>query len=68
MDRSGAVGLAFLCAVVCFLWLQGQTVAARQANITGWHWVLAGNFRLDFGLLLDPLSSTMTLVITGSAF
>ena len=64
----GAVGLAFLCAIVCFFWLQGQTVSARQANITGWHWVLAGNFRLDFGLLLDPLSSTMTLVITGVGF
>ena len=67
----GSVGLAFLCAVVCFGWLQGQHEAARRFDQYGWHWTLVAGphqFRLDFGLLLDPLSSTMTLVITGVGF
>lgn len=64
----GCVGLAFICAVICFAWLQGQHESARHWNEYGWHWVLAGQFHLDFRLLLDPLSSTMTLIITGVGF
>jgi NADH-quinone oxidoreductase subunit L len=64
----GVVGLAFICAVLCFAWLQGQPESQRYYDAFGWHWVLAGSFHLDFGLQLDPLSSTMTLVITGVGF
>lgn len=67
----GSVGLAFACSLVCFGWLQGQHASVRQFNQFGWHWVLvlgAKEFHLDFRLLLDPLSSTMTLVITGVGF
>lgn len=63
-----AVGLAFLCAIICFAWLQGQSDASRQWDEFGWHWVLAGQFHLDFGLQLDPLSSTMSLIVTGVGF
>ncbi len=63
-----SVFLAFLCAVADFAWLQGQTSVARHADVIGWRWALAGTFHLDFGLLLDPLSSTMTLIITGVGF
>jgi NADH-quinone oxidoreductase subunit L len=67
----GCVGLAFVCAVLCFAWLQGQHEAARQFDAFGWHWTFvagAHQFHLDFGLWLDPLSSTMSLVITGVGF
>ena len=67
----GSVGLAFICAVISFAWLQGQSDATRHWDEFGWHWTLvagARQFHLDFGLLLDPLSSTMTLVITGVGF
>ncbi|MDQ2741763.1 MAG: NADH-quinone oxidoreductase subunit L [Chloroflexota bacterium] len=64
----GSVLLAFLCAIVAFLWLIGQPESARHTDLIGWHWVLAGAFHLDFGLWLDPLSSTMTLIITGVGF
>src|SRR5947209_257774 len=64
----GSVFLAFLCSVGSFFWLQGQSEASRQYNQYGWHWGLAGAFHLDFGLWLDPLSSTMTLIITGVGF
>src|SRR4051812_33588559 len=64
----GSVFLAFLSAVVCFFWLQSKDDAARRADDIGWTWSVAGAFHLNFGLLLDPLSSTMSLVITGVGF
>jgi NADH-quinone oxidoreductase subunit L len=64
----GCVGLAFICAVICFAWLQGQSDANRYYDAFGWHWAVAGTFHLDFGLQLDPLSSTMSLIITGVGF
>lgn len=64
----GSVLLAFLCACVTFAWLQGQSEATRHFNEVAWHWAIAGKFSLDFGLWLDPLSSTMTLIITGVGF
>lgn len=67
----GSVLLAFLCAVGSFFWLQGQHSSARHSDLVFWNWTLVAGqsrFHLDFGLLLDPLSSTMTLVITGVGF
>jgi NADH-quinone oxidoreductase subunit L len=64
----GCVLLAFVSALICFAWLEGQPSSARHWSEFGWHWVLAGSFRLDFGLWLDPLSSTMSLIITGVGF
>src|SRR5919202_5938423 len=62
------VGLAFVCAVLCYYWLWSQPEHDRSWTDIGWHWVLAGRFQLDFGLLLDPLSTVMILVITGVGF
>lgn len=64
----GSVFLAFLCAVADFIWLLGRAGTARHADLIGWRWVAAGQFHLNFGLLLDPLSSTMTLIVTGVGF
>jgi NADH-quinone oxidoreductase subunit L len=64
----GFVLLGFACAAICFFWLQGQSDAARSYDQVGWTWTLSGTFSLKFGLLLDPLSSLMTLIITGVGF
>jgi NADH-quinone oxidoreductase subunit L len=64
----GCVAFAFICAVICFAWLQGRSGGARYWDEFGWHWTLAGQFHLDFGLQLDTLSSTMSLVVTGVGF
>jgi len=61
----GSVLLAFGCAVVCFLWLHGQSDAGKYWDESAWRWSVAGSFHLKFGLQLDPLSSTMSLIITG---
>src|SRR5437764_13388953 len=64
----GSVLLSFLCAAYSFVWLQsnGGSVDAYDAYAT--RWVIAGTFHLKIGFLLDPLSSTMTLIITGVGF
>ena len=76
----GASGLAFLFAAISFLSLTHTTPDAARIGhqvISVWassghvgEGVLPGNLPLDinFGLLLDPLSATMLMVITGVGF
>ncbi|MDQ2715957.1 MAG: NADH-quinone oxidoreductase subunit L, partial [Chloroflexota bacterium] len=61
-----AAGLAFLFAALSFFSMLGtQPETARVSDIVIYHWVSSGDFQLNFGLLLDPLSATMLMVITG---
>ncbi|GER87839.1 NADH-quinone oxidoreductase subunit L [Dictyobacter vulcani] len=61
----GACGLAFLCAAISFFSMLATPAAQRTSDQVVYHWISAGTFSLDFGLLLDPLSMTMLLVVTG---
>jgi NADH-quinone oxidoreductase subunit L len=62
----GACGLAFLFAVTNFFAMLGTTPAsARVADQIIYTWVVSGGLTINFGLLMDPLSATMLLVITG---
>src|SRR6266850_849535 len=60
-----AMAIAFGLAVRGFLNLRGMEVEARSIESTAWHWIHTGTFPIDVSLVLDPLSSVMTLVITG---
>src|SRR5947209_3239417 len=61
-----ACGLAFLLAAISFISMTGTTPdSARIVDQTVYTWVASGTFQLNFGLLLDPLSATMLLVVTG---
>jgi NADH-quinone oxidoreductase subunit L len=64
----GLVFLSFICSVVCYFWLGGRTESARSFDDVGWTWTTSGLFHLKFGMLLDPLSSLMTLIVTGVGF
>lgn len=62
----GACGLAFACAALSFLSMLGTTPdAARTVDQQVYTWVASGAFHLNFGLLYDPLSATLLLIITG---
>ncbi len=62
----GACGLAFICATISFLSMLGTTPAsARTVDQTVYTWVASGSFQLNFGLLFDPLSATMLMIVTG---
>ena len=61
----GACGLAFLFATLSFFSMLGTPVAARTSDQVLYTWVASGDFQLSFGLLLDPLSATMLMIVTG---
>ena len=55
----------FVYTVLLFFQLQGLDRGERSRNLSLWSWIFAGNLRIDMGLLLDPLSVTFALLITG---
>jgi len=56
---------AFAVGVVLFADMLGRAGAARALHLHGFAWVPAGGLRVDFGLLVDPLSMCFVLLITG---
>ena len=60
-----AMGGSFASSLVVFLGLVGKDEHERQFVQTLFEWVPAGDFQVDIGFLVDPLSVTMTLFITG---
>jgi NADH-quinone oxidoreductase subunit L len=62
----GACGLAFLFAIFDFFSvLNAPASSGHASDLVIYNWMTAGSFKLDFGLLLDPLTATMLLVVTG---
>ncbi|GER85634.1 NADH-quinone oxidoreductase subunit L [Thermogemmatispora aurantia] len=62
----GTVALSFLFALSAFLSLLGvHPDSQRVSDASVYTWAIAGDLQVHFGLLLDPLSATMLLVITG---
>jgi len=62
---TGAVLLAFAVALVDFIQLAMRGVEDRRIETQLWEWINIGNFQVHFGLLLDPLSAVMILLVTG---
>ena len=57
--------LAFLASVVVFFALRSLDPEQRANVSQGFTWIESGGFHVDFRFLVDPLSSTMTLFVTG---
>ncbi len=62
---SGAVILSFLVALGVWISLLGRASEERVVTVHLWDWITIGNFEVGAALLIDPLSITMTLIITG---
>ena len=62
---TAAMGGSFAAAVVTFVGLVAEEAEERRFVQTLWEWVPAGDLSVDVGFLVDPLSITMTLFITG---
>jgi NADH-quinone oxidoreductase subunit L len=65
---SGVVGLAFLAAVRAVLALAARPEMDRVIAETAYTWMQVGDFSVNVGFLLDPLSAVMILVVTGVGF
>jgi NADH-quinone oxidoreductase subunit L len=62
---SLAIGLAFALALYGFVALASSHPSSRSLASSAWSWIDTGTFPIDVAMVLDPLSSVMTLVITG---
>jgi NADH-quinone oxidoreductase subunit L len=62
---SGLVGLGFVVAVATLLDLLGLPADQRVHVADLFDWISVGTFSVDVALRVDPLSITMTLVVTG---
>ncbi len=62
---TAAMAGSFVASVAVFVGLQDRPEGDRRFVQTLFEWVPAGNFTVDAGFLVDPLSVTMTLFITG---
>lgn len=58
-----AISISFLAASILFWKMLGAE--NRVLSLTVYEWFSIGSFKIDFGLLMDPISGMMTLVITG---
>ena len=62
---SGAVILSFFVSVGLFFGLMGLDEHHRVATVHLWDWITIGSFSAPAALLIDPLSVTMALVVSG---
>ena len=62
---TGMVGASFLAVVATFIDLWSKSAEQRRLTLSLFTWIPAGNFKVGFGFLADPLSITMCLFITG---
>src|SRR5580693_5172514 len=60
-----AVGGAFAAACVTFAGLEGRAPGARQFTQTFFSWIGVGGLQVKAAIVVDPLSMTMCLFITG---
>ena len=59
------MGLAFVGSIVAFAVLVGRDADQREQVRTLWTWFQSGGFVVKMGFLVDPLSVTMILFVTG---
>jgi NADH-quinone oxidoreductase subunit L len=64
----GSVGLSLLASLGALGKLLVRSPEARRVEQVLAPWIGAGNFQADWGLLLDPLSAVMVLVVSGVGF
>lgn len=62
---SGAVVLAFLAALAAFFQLAMLPAEERRVDVVVWEWISTGTIHVPFGLMFDPLTAVMVLLVTG---
>ena len=65
---STAILLSFLVSLFVFFSFLSQSPQDRLASIFLFDWIPIGNLIIKVGFVIDPISSIMTLIITGVGF
>jgi NADH-quinone oxidoreductase subunit L len=60
-----SVFVAFGGAVTALIGLLGREPEERGVVTSAWTWLATPNFKVDLSLLVDPLSVTMMLIVSG---
>ncbi|WP_101397298.1 NADH-quinone oxidoreductase subunit L [Phycicoccus duodecadis] len=61
---TGLSWASFGFGVLILVQLLGMAAEDRGMHLKLWNWVPAGSFKLDLGLLVDPLSMSFVMLIT----
>jgi len=66
----GVIGAAFVVSLIAYFQVMGWSAhdQVTKGNLDYYQWVSAGSLKIDFGMLIDPLSATMLLIVTGVGF
>jgi NADH-quinone oxidoreductase subunit L len=65
---SGSTLVSFVCSVIVFVTLLGESAEDRTHSSTLWTWLSAGDLRFGAQIQVDPLSVFMMLVVSGVGF
>lgn len=65
---SAAVGLSFLVVLGAFIQTLGLPVEERSNTVNLFTWLSVGGLHIKFAYLVDQLSLTMSLIVTGVGF
>ncbi|WP_350280766.1 NADH-quinone oxidoreductase subunit L [Kribbella sp. HUAS MG21] len=57
--------ISFVCGVLLFFQMQGKDGEERSETVRLFEWFSVGHIKVDFTLLIDPLSILFVLLITG---
>jgi NADH-quinone oxidoreductase subunit L len=64
----GSIGLSFLTSIVILFELLALPETERVVQKIAFTWILSGNFHINIGFLVDPLSAVMIAVVSGVGF
>jgi NADH-quinone oxidoreductase subunit L len=62
---TGAIGLAFASSIGAFVVLLGEPEEGRQLTSTAWDYATSVGLDIQLGILVDPLSVVMCLIVSG---
>src|SRR3954449_10139021 len=62
---TAAIGLAFACSIGALITLLGHTESDREITSSLWTYASAAGLDIKLGILVDPLSVFMILVVSG---
>src|SRR5687767_4961212 len=62
---TASIGLAFACSILALLALPDHPVDERELTSSLYDYAAAGGLDVQLGILVDPLSVYMCLIVTG---
>src|SRR5260370_19738044 len=70
LSGCGVMGLACIVSLIAYVQVLGWSPhdQVSKGDFNYYTWVTSGSLKIDFGMLIDPLSCVMLLIVTGVGF